>query len=101
MDNLLDDENVEDFEGYDHEDILDDEIEQNDAWEVINKYFDCKGLVGQQLDSFDVFIRSTIQEMIDDNGDISVTSENQFRGNNTKQVNTYRCNLHSLYKFYN
>lgn len=37
------------------------EIEQQDAWDVINKYFESKGLVGQQLDSFDEFIKNTIQ----------------------------------------
>ena len=30
-----------------------DEITQEDAWVVIDKYFKEKGLVGQQIDSFD------------------------------------------------
>jgi len=43
----------------------DEEIEQEDAWVVITKYFDEKGLVRQQLDSFDGFITNTIQAKID------------------------------------
>ena len=45
-------------------DAIDDpeaEITQEDAWVVISKYFEEKGLVRQQLDSFDGFISNTIQ----------------------------------------
>ncbi len=37
------------------------EISQEDAWAVISAYFDDKGLVRQQLDSFDEFINSNMQ----------------------------------------
>ena len=37
------------------------EISQEDAWAVISAYFDEKGLVRQQLDSFDEFINSSMQ----------------------------------------
>ena len=62
-------------EGYDEGDI---EISQEDAWVVINSYFDNRGLVRQQLDSFDQFILNSIQEMVDDSGHIVVTPENQY-----------------------
>ena len=45
----------------DYED--DEEITQEDAWSVISAYFDEKGLVRQQLDSFDEFINNTMQEV--------------------------------------
>ena len=41
-----------------------------DAWLVISAYFAEKGLVRQQLDSFDEFIQNTMQELVDDSGDI-------------------------------
>lgn len=33
------------------------ELEENDVWSVITAYFEEKGLVRQQLDSFDEFLR--------------------------------------------
>jgi DNA-directed RNA polymerase II subunit RPB2 len=42
------------------------EIGQEDAWVVIEKYFDEKKLVRQQIDSFDEFIHTKIQEIVDD-----------------------------------
>ena len=41
-------------------------------------YFDEKGLVRQQLDSFDEFIQNTMQELVDDTPKIRVTPERQF-----------------------
>ena len=41
----------------------DDEIFQEDTWEVVSAYFEDKGLVRQQLDSFNEFIGTTIQEV--------------------------------------
>ncbi|GAY34500.1 hypothetical protein CUMW_011810 [Citrus unshiu] len=42
-----------------------EEITQEDAWAVISAYFEEKGLVRQQLDSFDEFIQNTMQEIVD------------------------------------
>jgi DNA-directed RNA polymerase II subunit RPB2 len=41
-----------------------EEITQEDAWAVITSYFEEKGLVRQQLDSFDEFIQNTMQEIV-------------------------------------
>jgi len=40
--------------------------------------FNHEGLVRQQLDSFDYFLDSGLQECVDDLGEISVTSEPQY-----------------------
>jgi hypothetical protein len=45
---------------------VDEEITQEDAWVVIDRYFDEKGLVRQQIDSFDEFITNTIGTHSDD-----------------------------------
>ncbi|KAK3248848.1 DNA-dependent RNA polymerase II [Cymbomonas tetramitiformis] len=64
---------VED-EAFDDEE---EEISQEDAWAVITSYFEEKGLVRQQLDSFDEFIQNTMQEIVDESPDIEVTPESQ------------------------
>jgi DNA-directed RNA polymerase beta subunit len=41
-------------------------VTQEDSWAVISAYFKEKGLVRQQLDSFDEFVQNTIQELVED-----------------------------------
>lgn len=55
----------------------DDEIVQQDSWNVINAFFDSKGLVRQQLDSFNEFLNQTIQEIIDETPEIVIRPEDQ------------------------
>ena len=44
-------------------DIDDVEITQDDSWHIISSYFKEKGLVRQQLDSFDEFIQKTKRDV--------------------------------------
>jgi len=57
--------------------IFEDErpITQQDSWTVISAYFKEKGLVRQQLDSYDEFINNTIQEIVEDSRPILVIGE--------------------------
>ncbi|KAK9918353.1 hypothetical protein WJX75_003429 [Coccomyxa subellipsoidea] len=60
------------------DDLLDDaEITQEDAWAVISAFFEAKGLVRQQLDSFNEFINSNMQEIVDEYGTLLVKPESQ------------------------
>ena len=61
----------------DEEDDDIDDITQEDAWAVISAYFEEKGLVRQQLDSFDEFIQNTMQEIVDESADIEIRPESQ------------------------
>jgi DNA-directed RNA polymerase II subunit RPB2 len=54
------------------------EITQTDAWSVIDAYFDEKGLVRQQIDSFNEFVGVSLQEIIDDSGQEIINAPNQF-----------------------
>lgn len=45
---------------------------QEDAWTVISSFFDDKGLVRQQLDSFNEFVNSNMQEVVDELGTFTV-----------------------------
>jgi DNA-directed RNA polymerase II subunit RPB2 len=47
------------------------------CWEVISAYFDEKGLVRQQLDSFDEFIQMNIQKIVDALPPVELQSEVQ------------------------
>ncbi|KAM0681559.1 DNA-dependent RNA polymerase II [Glugoides intestinalis] len=51
-----------------------EEIQPEDAWTVISSYFEQKGLVRQQLDSFDQFVRVKMQEVVDESPQIIVQS---------------------------
>ncbi|KAJ8563961.1 hypothetical protein ON010_g7387 [Phytophthora cinnamomi] len=53
-------------------------VSQEDAWAVISSYFEEKGLVRQQLDSFDEFIQNTMQELVDDSRSIRINPEAQY-----------------------
>ncbi|RZS24842.1 hypothetical protein BHM03_00057957 [Ensete ventricosum] len=60
-----------------HTTMEDEEITQEDAWAVISAYFEEKGLVRQQLDSFDEFISTTMQGIVDESADIEILPERQ------------------------
>lgn len=47
-------------------------IQQNDAWEVINQFFRENGLVSQQIDSFNSFLGTTLQEIVQEVGQIKI-----------------------------
>ena len=51
---------------------------QNEVWEVINAFFEEKGLVSQQLDSFNHFMDFQIQEVVDDTAEITLKTNPQF-----------------------
>ena len=51
------------------------ELWQEACWIVINAYFDEKGLVRQQLDSFDEFIQMSVQRIVEDFPDIELQGE--------------------------
>ncbi|KAK4799955.1 hypothetical protein SAY86_025320 [Trapa natans] len=72
MEYEYDKENEQEF----HE-AEEDEISQEDAWAVISAYFEEKGLVRQQLDSYDDFIQNTMQEIVDQSEEIEIRSRSQ------------------------
>ena len=55
-------------------------ITPEDCWTVITSFFDEKGLVRQQLDSFDEFIQNTMQELIDENSELVLDQGAQYSG---------------------
>eukprot|EP00878_Enallax_costatus_P003513 GHUV01003727.1.p1 GENE.GHUV01003727.1~~GHUV01003727.1.p1 ORF type:complete len:120 (+),score=29.08 GHUV01003727.1:350-709(+) len=54
-------------------------ISQEEAWAVISSYFEDKGLVRQQLDSYNEFTSNTMQEIVDETPEIVIKPEAQHR----------------------
>ena len=68
-----------DYDAYDDTyayDDASDNITAEDCWSVIQSFFDTKGLVSQQLDSFDEFVSTTMQQMVDENSLITLDQNN-------------------------
>ncbi|KAI1204442.1 DNA-dependent RNA polymerase II beta subunit [Annulohypoxylon truncatum] len=65
-------------EEYEYEEEYADEniITPEDCWVVIGSYFKKKGLVSQQIDSFNDFQETTIQELVEEYSQISVDEHN-------------------------
>ena len=64
------------------DDLMADEeinkLRDDDAWYVINSYFEEKGLVRQQLDSFDEFVQNTMQEVVEESLPIELFPESPY-----------------------
>ena len=87
--------------GYDIEADLEDEepeeITQEDCWTVISVFFDQKGLVRQQLDSFDEFVQNTMQELVDENADLILDQADQHTGHESDVTRRYEIKFGQIY----
>ena len=55
------------------------EITEEDSWKVIDSYFETYGLVSQQVSSFNDFISTTLQEIVEEVGKITVRPYKQYK----------------------
>ncbi|CAM9155861.1 unnamed protein product, partial [Laminaria digitata] len=78
-------------------DPLEEDISQEDAWVVISAYFSEKGLVRQQLDSFDEFLQSTMHELVSSAGEIKITPELQYMPGQETVRRTFQINFGQVY----
>ncbi|KAL9716501.1 DNA-dependent RNA polymerase II [Leucoagaricus gongylophorus] len=74
-----------------------EEITQEDCWTVISSFFDQKGLVRQQLDSFDEFVQNTMQELVDENSDLILDQADQHTGHETDMTRRYEIKFGQIY----
>lgn len=65
-------------EDYDYENYGEDDegITPEDCWTVISSFFESKGLVSQQTDSFDEFTQTTIQDLVNEHSTITLDQDN-------------------------
>ena len=71
---------------------LNNELWQEASWIVISAYFDEKGLVRQQLDSFDEFIQMSVQRIVEDSPAIDLQAEAQHTSG-VVETPVCKCNL--------
>ncbi|GJJ09697.1 DNA-dependent RNA polymerase II [Clathrus columnatus] len=81
--------------GYDEEEY--EEITQEDCWTVISAFFAEKGLVRQQLDSFDEFVQNTMQELVDENSHLILDQADQHTGHDTDMTRRYEIEFGQIY----
>jgi DNA-directed RNA polymerase II subunit RPB2 len=74
-------------------DVNDDDINQADAWAVIGAYFASKKLVRQQIDSFNVFMSCAMADIVEDDGKIKFSPENQYTSDKVVDSYTFEINF--------
>ncbi len=74
-----------------------EEITQEDCWTVISSFFDQKGLVRQQLDSFDEFVQNTMQELVDENAELILDQADQHTGHESDMMRRYEIKFEQIY----
>lgn len=88
---------VDMHEAEEDSDEITPDLWQEACWIVISSYFDEKGLVRQQLDSFDEFIQMSVQRIVEDSPQIDLQAEAQHKSGGVEtpvsQYNTQNCNL--------
>jgi hypothetical protein len=53
-------------------------ITQEDCWQVISAFFNERNLVSQQISSFDGFVNTTMQELVDETGSLVLEQSMQY-----------------------
>lgn len=72
-------------------------IWQEACWIVISAYFDEKGLVRQQLDSFDEFIQMNVQRIVEDSPPIDLQGEAEHADGEIKKPPRYLLKFEQIY----
>ena len=89
------DDDLNDLE--DETDEVTPDIWQEACWVVISSYFDEKGLVRQQLDSFDEFIQMSVQRIVEDQPQIELQGESQHLSGEAEQPTKYLIKFEQIY----
>ncbi|VDM70328.1 unnamed protein product, partial [Strongylus vulgaris] len=98
-----DDDDMQYGEGGDHEVEEEDDEEisseqwQEACWVVISAYFDEKGLVRQQLDSFDEFIQMNVQRIVEDSPPVELQAEVQHFSGDIENPTKFSLKFDQIY----
>ncbi|SPO28990.1 probable DNA-dependent RNA polymerase II RPB140 (RPB2) [Ustilago trichophora] len=82
---------------YDDEDYYSEEISQEDCWDVIRAFFEEKGLVRHQLDSFNEFMSNTIQELVEEVRSLTLEQSDQHSGHVEDKTRRYEIEFGQIY----
>ncbi|KAI1728980.1 RNA polymerase rpb2, domain 6 domain-containing protein [Ditylenchus destructor] len=103
-----DDEQPQAFEDDEEQENMDMNLEEDDdeispelwqeaCWVVISAYFDEKGLVRQQLDSFDEFIQMIVQRIVEDSPAVELQSEAQHMAGDIENPTQFSLKFGQIY----
>jgi len=81
----------------DESEEISNEIWQEACWIVISSYFEEKGLVRQQLDSFDEFIQMNVQRIVEDAPQIDLQGEAQHAQGEIENPPRYLLKFEQIY----
>lgn len=70
---------------------------QEECWQIISTFFQEKGLVRQQLDSFDEFVQNTMQEIVDENASLVLSTPSQHTGAENDVTKQYIIQFGQVY----
>eukprot|EP00045_Choanoeca_perplexa_P014129 m.164424 g.164424 ORF g.164424 m.164424 type:complete len:1200 (+) comp16578_c0_seq1:206-3805(+) len=70
---------------------------QDVCWEVINSYFKEKGLVRQQLDSFNEFVNTTVQQIVEGSQPVEIEAKAQYSSNEVVIPDKHRLSFEQVY----
>ncbi|XP_062404785.1 DNA-directed RNA polymerase II subunit RPB2 isoform X1 [Sardina pilchardus] len=87
----------EDIQYDEDEDEITPDLWQEACWIVISSYFDEKGLVRQQLDSFDEFIQMSVQRIVEDAPPIDLQAEAQHTSGEIEEPPRYLLKFEQIY----
>ncbi|GAC99815.1 hypothetical protein PHSY_007418 [Pseudozyma hubeiensis SY62] len=82
---------------YDDDDEYSEEITQEDCWDVIRAFFEEKGLVRHQLDSFNEFMSNTIQELVEEVRSLTLEQSDQHSGHAEDKTRRYEIEFGQIY----
>lgn len=81
----------EGYAGYGEDMIDEPDVSQEDCWDVIRAFFAEKGLVRQQLDSFNEFVHNTMQELVDEVKSLTLEQSSQHTGREDDKAVSSSC----------
>uniref|UniRef100_A0A8B9YCC8 DNA-directed RNA polymerase subunit beta n=1 Tax=Bos mutus grunniens TaxID=30521 RepID=A0A8B9YCC8_BOSMU len=87
----------EDMQYDEDDDEITPDLWQEACWIVISSYFDEKGLVRQQLDSFDEFIQMSVQRIVEDAPPIDLQAEAQHASGEVEEPPRYLLKFEQIY----
>eukprot|EP01015_Nassula_variabilis_P017576 TRINITY_DN2790_c0_g1_i3.p1 TRINITY_DN2790_c0_g1~~TRINITY_DN2790_c0_g1_i3.p1 ORF type:complete len:152 (-),score=30.76 TRINITY_DN2790_c0_g1_i3:56-511(-) len=90
---------MEEEETYLPEELADDQgIDKEDSWAVIGSFFEEKGLVSQQIASFNNFLHQTAQEIVEEFSKIVVPLEPKYENvSDLKKLIRHELNFEQLH----
>ncbi|XP_048452868.1 DNA-directed RNA polymerase II subunit RPB2 isoform X2 [Rhincodon typus] len=94
---MYDPDDGEDTQYDEDDDEITPDLWQEACWIVISSYFDEKGLVRQQLDSFDEFIQMSVQRIVEDAPPIDLQAEAQHTTGEVEEPPRFLLKFEQIY----